>query len=652
MLEVALRLAAAGRRIFPADPESKRPMIDDFVERATTNLETICAWWAERPEAMPSIALESTDCVIDIDPRNGGDTTLERVLAENPELVPLFKSAPMVKTASGGAHFYFTVPADQPVKNGPWDRERYPGIDIKTRGGYVVGPGAARADGALYTVVRDCAAPPAPAIVLRDRARTHDAVPVAAPVIWAAGDELEGAMSPALVALLAPRLTTRGSRHDVARAVGGALAVAGWTDDGIAELVSGLPSDDPAARVRDALGAAGRARAGEVTPGFGALVRAGYAPGVVTAMQTMATGGALESLAVATETARAADAAATAVTMAGTPSAWGTLVAVDDLRAPLEPVNHLCEGLVIAPGAPTLFAGYGGIGKSMLAQLFALCVVSGKPMFGTMPVRRGRGLHFDYEQGRRMTRARYQRIAAELGISELDKMLEVISAPRVNMLLPEIESLLVQKTDGVALCVIDSLKAATPGVDENDTRIREPLDMLGRVSEVTGCTFIVIHHARKPTKDSTGGNLEMRGSSAINDAAQTVIMLEPASHGFNIVAGKIRDGRKFGRIGVAIQDTPIEGVPFDGLRLHVIDGDARAVEELKERDVTDKATILHHIAGAPGGVYARGLTGLYALTAGKMAQTRVRTVVELLVQDGSIREDKPTHTFIATRNAP
>jgi hypothetical protein len=263
-LNVALQLAAAGRRIFPADPESKRPMIEGWLDLATTDASIVRRWWDHFGNAMPAIALEATQLVVDIDPRNGGDATLERLLAEHLDLVPLFKSAPMVKTASGGAHFYFSVPADRPVKNGRW----LDGIDVKTKGGFVVAPGAVRADGQTYDLIRDGDAPPAFELVLRDRARGSVNEPERSRerVIWDAGEDHEQAMTRPIVELVAARLAVKGSRHDAARALGGTLALSGWTDEGIAELVRALPSDDPEARVRDALDAAGRARAGEAVP--------------------------------------------------------------------------------------------------------------------------------------------------------------------------------------------------------------------------------------------------------------------------------------------------------------------------------------------------------------------------------------------------
>ena len=65
----------------------------------------------------------------------------------------------------------------------------------------------------------------------------------------------------------------------------------------------------------------------------------------------------------------------------------------------------------------------------------------------------------------------------------------------------------------------------------------------------------------------------MRGSTAIRDAAGLVIMLEPADHGFDVVAEKVRDGVSFPTQGVHVSDEHVEGYPFEALVLSSIASD-------------------------------------------------------------------------------
>jgi hypothetical protein len=648
--ETALQLAADGNAIFPCSAQDKRPLPrGNWREHATTDAETIELWWNEWPDALPAIALPPDVVVVDIDPRNGGFETC------NDLDLPDTRS---VTTAGGGAHLYYQLPAGVEVKNGPlYHAEGYAekkGVDLKTSGGYVIAPGVARADGKRYELARDLPLAPCPPWIIMARGRNigpsgkTEAAAVQPPMILKVGAELESAMTPALAAMLAPRLAAKGQRHEVARAVGGALAASGWSDDAIAGLVGRLPSTDPRARVADALQAAARYRSGEPTPGFGALERAGYAGGVVRALATMAGGGIYEEL-----SASAADRAGvelveslTAAGGAGKSDAFGKILTLDDIAAPILPVNWLCEALNIAPGPPTLFAGYGGLGKSMLVQTLIVCAASGRPLFQSMPIRQSRVLHFDFEQGARLTRTRYQRIAADLGMrgDELSRSLDILSPPTVNLETSGIEEGLTVMCQGYDLVVIDSLRASVPAIDENSSEMRKPLDMLFRVSERTGCVFIVIHHARKADKESKG-NQEMRGSSAINDGSQTVIMLEaapmkdgkPAFQGFNVSPGKIRDGKKFQPFGVAIEDVPIEGVPFDALRLHIVDADKRTTELQAELEAGDDAIVLSKITTAPAGVFKGGASGLSDLL--PIPRDRVRRSLARLREAGKVVED-------------
>lgn len=658
-LDVALQLAANGNAIFPCSAEDKRPLtLGSWRERATTDEETIRLWWAEWPDALPAIALPPDVVVVDIDPRNGGFETAAGL--ELPE-------TRSVSTAGGGAHLYYKLPAGVEVKNGPLYHatgyEERKGIDLKTSGGYVIAPGCARRDGKRYELGADLPLSPAPAWIIMARGRnigsdgTTAPPPKQAPMILRVGAELEAAMTPGIVAMLAPRLAAKGQRHEVARAVGGALAASGWTDDAIAAVVGQLPSSDPRARVADALQAAARFREGEPTPGFGALERAGYASEIVSALATMAGGSVRAELAAS---ATPADRLRVAMTEAasgasGKSDAFGRILTIDAVEAPILPVNWLCEALNIAPGAPTVFAGYGGLGKSMLVQLLAVCAATGRPLFSSMNVRQSRVLHFDYEQGQRLTRTRYQRIAAELGLrgGALAQTLDILSPPEVNLLTPGFEEGLSVMCQSYELCIFDSLRAATPGLDENSSEMRNPLDLLFRVSERTGCVFVVIHHARKPSDDKSRGNQEMRGSSAINDGAQTVIMLEaapvkdgkPAYLGFSVSPGKIRDGRKFDPFGVGIEDTPVEGVPFEqGLRLAIVDADKRASEAQAAIDKADDAVVLTRIAASPGGVFKGGVQVL-ADVLKPMSRERVRCAVSRLRDSSAIRIDG--HNLIA-----
>ena len=160
------------------------------------------------------------------------------------------------------------------------------------------------------------------------------------------------------------------------------------------------------------------------------------------------------------------------------------IISAEAIFEPLPPVEWLCEPLKIAAGAPTLFAGYGYSGKSIALQSLALSVASGLPLWQKWPVRRGRTLHLDYEQGRRITLERYQRMVLAEGMDPrfLESSLEVGVLPSVSLT----ADLLLRLGDGRSLVLVESWRAAHPAADENSSEVRQTLDRMGVASERTG----------------------------------------------------------------------------------------------------------------------------------------------------------------------
>jgi hypothetical protein len=197
--------------------------------------------------------------------------------------------------------------------------------------------------------------------------------------------------------------------------------------------------------------------------------------------------------------------------------------------APLPPVPYVLSALDVCPGAPTLVAGYGYSGKTIAMQSLGLAIACGLPAWGTYEVKQGRVVHIDYEQGERLTRERYQRLALGMTVSpgDIGDRLRLTSSPNIYLDGNVAEDVLTQELEGCTLAIVDSLRAAAPSIEENSSDVRKTLDMLGRVSSRTGCAVVVIHHARKPAKDAPGGaKMAIRGSGAIFDACSSVLVFE------------------------------------------------------------------------------------------------------------------------------
>jgi hypothetical protein len=245
---------------------------------------------------------------------------------------------------------------------------------------------------------------------------------------------------------------------------------------------------------------------------------------------------------------------------------WGKRNDAADVFAPRPPLPWLVDKLVI-PGPPTLVGGYGFAGKTVVAQAMAVAMACEpeKTVWGRFPrKRRVRVLHLDYEQGSRLTSDRYQRIARAMGLvqSDLDGWLMHFTFPGVNLAQQEFESAvwdLIDRFDA-GLLVIDSLKNATPGIDENASEIREVIHKLALVSETTGCAVILIHHAGKIVIGrKTDLRSALRGSSAIWDEAAIVLGIQATDKN----APKIVTHDKERNEGMMLQDFAllVEDVP-------------------------------------------------------------------------------------------
>ncbi len=129
MQAAALELAEQGYRVFPVGPD-KAPRTPNGYYDATVKPEVIRAW--DWDGCMIGAAVSPGTVVIDVDPRNGGSDTL-KLFKENGRQLPPTR---VVRTRSGGFHYYLNVPEDAALR-----AKLGPGIDVKRAGkGYVVVP--------------------------------------------------------------------------------------------------------------------------------------------------------------------------------------------------------------------------------------------------------------------------------------------------------------------------------------------------------------------------------------------------------------------------------------------------------------------------------------------------------------------------------
>lgn len=304
---------------------------------------------------------------------------------------------------------------------------------------------------------------------------------------------------------------------------------------------------------------------------------------------------------------------------------------------PLPPVPWIVRSLDICPGAPILVAGYGYSGKTVAAQSLATSIAAGLPIWGSLGAAQGKVLHLDYEQGSRLTRDRYQRLAIGLtiGPQDLQGRLELACFPGFYLEDPRAEDLLARALDGFTLCIVDSFRAAAPSIEENSSAARRPLDMLARVSERTGCAVIVIHHARKPQKDSAGGpRMAIRGSGAIFDACSSVLVFDGAKgEPTNVFHEKARNsGKEAEDFRLTIDDVPMGRCPTAGLIVTMGSAPTRPTAGGEEALAESERRVLEIVLANPGAT----VRTIRAAAAG-MRASDVDRATERLVLSGQIR---------------
>lgn len=131
----------------------KHPIISNWQGKATTVPSVIRQTFKKYPFANIGITTgqQSGLVVIDIDPRNGGDASLQNLIDSYPDFKAILGTYE-VKTGGSGSHYYYThSEAFKSLKKHGLEA----GIDIKADGGYILTPPSNHISGGSYSVVND-----------------------------------------------------------------------------------------------------------------------------------------------------------------------------------------------------------------------------------------------------------------------------------------------------------------------------------------------------------------------------------------------------------------------------------------------------------------------------------------------------------------
>lgn len=123
----------------------KHPTTPQGLKNATTRKDWIEAWWKRWPWANVAIATGQLSgiVVVDIDPRHGGNDSLDDLFVKN----GAFPDTAEVMTGGGGRHFYFKHPGIE-IRNSAGKLGT--GIDVRGDGGYVLAPPSSHITGGMY----------------------------------------------------------------------------------------------------------------------------------------------------------------------------------------------------------------------------------------------------------------------------------------------------------------------------------------------------------------------------------------------------------------------------------------------------------------------------------------------------------------------
>jgi hypothetical protein len=146
--DCARQLVDSGLTIFPCHAQTRDPMVA-WGTQSSKDPAIVAQWWRQWPAALPALDLGKCGLVVlDGDrhhPRTDGVAELRALLGRQPDLD--VRKLPMVRTPRDGVHVYFAQ-SNPPLRN---SRGRLPeGIDVRGAGGFVIAPGATRADGRGY----------------------------------------------------------------------------------------------------------------------------------------------------------------------------------------------------------------------------------------------------------------------------------------------------------------------------------------------------------------------------------------------------------------------------------------------------------------------------------------------------------------------
>ena len=499
-MEAALRLASRyGFRVFPLRENGTKPIWEGWTETATTDAETIRAWWSG---ANWNVGICTTSLlVVDVDTKKERGGLASWAALGAPDTLT-------VRTKSGGFHHYYWG-ADVALNQGALGD----GLDIRSHNGYVVAPGST-VDGARYEVVRDLPMQRAPQhIVERCKPPGKRAENAAVPLV-----ELDtpAAITAAVDRVKAAPPAMQGEQSERAYKLAAAVR-----DHGISEALCftimqpwgsrcepPVISDDLRGRIANAYAYAQNAP-GAKHPA--AMFEGVNIPPVPPSPSR--------------EEAHAEQAARSGLRL---------IRAAECGEAPHR--DYVWKGVLSAGQVGCLF-GQPGAGKSVLAPHVAYAVAQGRRAFGQR-TKAGTVFYVAAEDEAGMQQrvnALHQRYGDAPGFHLVGGVSALVTGN--DAVAPDLARLLQLAEEHLpSLIMIDTLAASAAGLDENSSadmsRIVEAMRSLTRF----GAAVVLVHHSPKSGETP-------RGHSVLNGALDMSMIVGPDPDAEDVIRAELRKNR-------------------------------------------------------------------------------------------------------------
>ncbi len=477
-LDYALRYPAFGWPVFPCRPGEKRPLVDRGLHAATPDEATIGQLWGDHPRANIGVPCGAQFWVLDIDKKSGGHESLASLEEKHGGLPATL----MATTPSGGFHFFFAPHPD--IRNSA--SKIAPGIDVRGHGGYVCVEGSV-VEGKSYA--------------FQDWDPLTDEAPILAPAPQWLLDLACGKASPKAFPANGGNAQDgnipEGGRNQTLASMAGAMRRRGMADEAILAAL----------RVENTTRCNPPLSDSEVATIARSVSR--YAPAQP-----------------ATENKGAA---------------WPATLDLADLAThDPEPPRFIVPDW-LPSGYATLFAGHGGMGKSALALLLAVCMALGLAFAG-IEVARRRVLYLSCEDRAGILHWRLDRICRNLRINlaDLAGRLDIVELvgrdsilwerdPRTGYTVTPAYGQLAERVrdSSTEVLMVDGVSDTFAGNENARGEVKRYVNALVALIPPDTGSVLLIGHVAKPTATNAQAGEGYSGSTQWHNAVRARWYLYP-----------------------------------------------------------------------------------------------------------------------------